>query len=68
MNWKRWKLGLAVATFLSAFVAGAALSTGGSWKTIVAVFCSALLTNWGSWLKEHPIEQISNDTTLLPKP
>jgi hypothetical protein len=51
-------MGCLVSLVLSLFVAGAGLSAGASWKVFLSVFCSAALTHLGSWLKDHPVEQI----------
>ena len=46
---------------LSAFVALAGLTAGGSWKVFLAVFGSAAMTHYGAWMKQHPVEEIKED-------
>lgn len=66
-SWKQWRVGLLIAVLLSLCVAGAGLSAGMGWKPFVAVFCSACLTNLGAYLKQHPIDQVEDDTTKPAK-
>ena len=44
-------MGMLVAVILSLCVAGAGLTEGTNWKQFVAVFCAALLTHAGAYLK-----------------
>ena len=62
MNFKRWKLGLAVATILSLFCAMSGLAAGMNWKAFLSVFATACLTHWGTWITEHPIEKIDDNS------
>ena len=66
MNWKKWRVGLFVATLYSLAVAGSTALVGGNWKVFLAAFCTALITNWSAYLKQHPIEDIQ-DTQFLKK-
>ncbi len=60
MNWKRWKLGVAIAFFLALLTAGAGLTDQKTtWRGFVAVFCVAMLSQLGTFLYRHPVEQIS---------
>lgn len=68
MSWRRWRLGVVVTVVLSLIVAGAGLSAGMKWQAFLAVFCTALLTHFGSFLKDHPLEQITFDTAPPFKP
>jgi hypothetical protein len=67
VSWRRWKLGIAVALALSFFVAGAGLTQGMKWQAFVAVLCAACVTHFGSFLKDHPVEQITYDTETKTK-
>lgn len=67
MSWRRWKLGMVVTVVLSLVVAGAGVAAGMKWQSFVAVFCTALLTHFGSFIKDHPVDQITFDTETLTK-
>lgn len=67
MNWKHWKLGAVVSVLLSLFVAGAGLTAGMGWREFIAVFCAACITHFGSFLKDHPVKDISFETTTVTK-
>jgi hypothetical protein len=60
-------MGCVVSLVLSLFVAGAGLSAGASWKVFLSVFCSAALTHLGSWLKDHPVEEVDLGTAVAAK-
>lgn len=68
MSWKKWKLGVIVSLFLSLLVAGSGLAAGMKWQAFVAVFCTAALTHFGSFLQNHPVDDISFDTSKVPNP
>ncbi len=65
--WRKWKLGLVIAIVLSFLVAGSGLAAGAHWQAFVAVLCTALLTHLGSFLKEHPVDDIAFDDDSKPK-
>lgn len=67
MSWRRWKLGAAVAIFFSLLVAGAGLTAGISWRAFAAIFCAACVTHFGTFLKDHPTDQITFDTEITKK-
>lgn len=67
MKWSRWKLGACVSLFLSALVAGSGVAAGMTWRQFIAVFCAAAVTHFGAFLKDHPVESITTDTTVTPK-
>ena len=60
MNFKKWKLGLILAIGSGLLSAGAGLVGDMGWKSFVAVLCVSLLTNLGNFLKQHPVEDISD--------
>ncbi len=77
MNWKRWKIGLVVSCLLSLLVAGSGLAEGMTWRSFVAVLCTAMITHLGAYLKDHPVESVSfdadqpktqNETNTVSKP
>jgi hypothetical protein len=59
--WRKWKLGFAVSSFMALIVAGAGLVSGMQMRSFIAVLCAALLTNLGSFLKDHPVDDVSFD-------
>lgn len=68
MKWKQWKLGAVVSVVLAALCAGASWKTGMHWTDLIPVFCVACATHFGAYLKDHPTDQISFDTTTITKP
>lgn len=60
MNWKKWKIGLVIAVFCGVLNAGASLVDGMHWKAFLAVLCTSLLTNLLTYLKDHPVDAISD--------
>lgn len=63
MSWRRWKVGALVAVVLSLFVAGTGVAAGMTWQAFVVVLSSALVTHFGAFLKDHPPETITFDST-----
>jgi len=51
-----------VALLLSLFVAMAAITAGAGWKIFLAVFGSACVTHFGSFIKDHPVDKITFDS------
>jgi hypothetical protein len=58
ITFRKWRLGLLIATAQAMFVAGATSLVGGDWKVALAAFCSAVGPLWTNYLKQHPIEEI----------
>jgi hypothetical protein len=58
MSWRKWKLGVAVTIFLSAIVAGSGYEQGMHFAILIKVFCTALLTHFLTFLKDHPTDAI----------
>ena len=58
-NFKKWRLGLFLSIAKSLAVAGSTALAGGDWKVFMAAFCTALVATVESYLKQHPIEDIS---------
>jgi hypothetical protein len=62
MRWRAWKLGCVVSIALSLCVAMAGVAAGITWKGFVAVLGAALVTHFGSFIKDHPVDSVSFDT------
>lgn len=60
VSWKKWKLGLIVAIVCGILTAGAGVAAGMKWQAFIAVLCTALLTNLGNFLVNHPIDDIED--------
>ena len=60
MRWSKWKRGAIVSAVLSLFVAMSGVAEGSSWKQFVAVLGAALVTHFGAYLTEHPVEKIED--------
>lgn len=67
MRWKNWKAGAIVSLIFSALVAGAAYKHGMYWTDLIPVFCVACATHFGTYIKDHPTDSISFDTTTITK-
>jgi hypothetical protein len=69
MNWRLWKLGLAVAFFcaladaLGVYVAAESVI----WGKVIAFAVIKGLGGAALWMKQHPAESISFDTTTTTK-
>lgn len=68
MNWKKWKIGAAVSVILSLCVAMAGVAAGITWQGFLAVLGAALVTHFGSYIKDHPVDKITFDTEVRSKP
>jgi len=69
MNFKKWKLGLWIATAFALFSGiGTLVDPGAGWRAFVGAFAAGLITNWAAYLMKHPIEEIKDDTTIITKP
>lgn len=68
MSWRRWKLGILVSVILSLLVAGSGWTAGTKWQALIPIFCTAMLTHFVSFVKDHPVDRISFDTERLVKP
>jgi hypothetical protein len=71
MTWRRWKLGFLLALLESFFIAGAGLSALaelGAAGAILSTFCAAAAARVAAWRKQHPVDEISFDTSRLSKP
>jgi len=61
MAWRKWKIGLVIAVFFGLLTAGSGLAGSMNWKSFVAVLCTALLTNLGSYLKTHSVDDLPDN-------
>lgn len=68
MNWKNWKVGLFVALLSGIFTGLLCMAIDMTWRQILFI----LLVNVGKdgllFLKSHPADQITFDTTRGTKP
>jgi hypothetical protein len=67
MNWRAWRLGFLIAVFCGLLTAGAGLAGTMDWKSFIAVLCTSMITNLGNFLKQHPVESISFETSTLKR-
>jgi hypothetical protein len=70
MNWKHWKLGLFVATLTglaTAFAVGVVIPTM-TMREGVMVCLGCIAKDILLYLKQHPAESVSFDTTTVKKP
>jgi len=67
VRWKQWKIGAIVSIVLSFFVAMAGVAAGMTWQAFIAVLGAALVTNFGAFIYQHPVEKIQFDTETIIK-
>ena len=70
MNWKRWKLGLIVACLTglaTAFTVGVIVPSM-TWREGGLVCLASIAKDVLLFLKQHPAEEISFETTSIKKP
>jgi hypothetical protein len=69
MNWRKWKLGIAVAFFvgLADALSGYLVSDAPNWGKIVAFAVIKGIGGAGLYLRQHPVETISFETERLTK-
>lgn len=65
-TWRKWRAGLFIAIGLALTTAGAGLMAGMKWQAFVAVFCTAVPGFVGTYLKNHPIEDIDETKSSTP--
>lgn len=58
-------MGLLVAIVASLLVAGAGIAAGATWQVFLSTFCAALLTHGGTYLKQHPLEDVIETKTVV---
>jgi hypothetical protein len=68
MRWRAWKLGCAVTIVLSLFVAMAGLAAGIHWQGFLAVLGAALVTHFGAFIKDHPVDSVVFDDNGVATP
>jgi hypothetical protein len=67
MSWKKWKLGLAVSLLSGVFTSMVGLVVGLSHQQILFMTLINVGKDGLLFLKDHPVESITSDTTLLKK-
>jgi len=70
MNWRKWKLGLAVAavTGLCTALAVGVIVPDMTWKQGLLVLLGSMAKDVLLFLRQHPAESISFDTQNITKP
>lgn len=68
-NWKAWRVGLLLVVLTSLLTAGAGLVDPNlTWRGLVAVFCSSLLTSLPLYLYRHPVPGLQPGEPAAPAP
>jgi hypothetical protein len=67
MSWKLWRLGAMLAIFLSLCVALAGLAAGMKWPAFLAVLGASLVSHFGAYIKDHPVDSVTFETTTTVK-
>lgn len=67
MKWKAWKLGAMVSIVLSVFVAMAGVAVGMTLHAFIAVLGAALVSHFGAFIFQHPVDEIQFDTDISYK-
>lgn len=67
MKWKLWKIGAAVSLMLSLCVAMAGVAAGITWQGFVAVLGAAMVTHFGAYVHQYPVEKIEFDPETKTK-
>lgn len=68
MNFKRWKLGAAIAVITSILTGVVAWSSGMQWRAAAGLIAATFLKDFGLFSTKHPVDQISFDTATITKP
>ena len=70
ISWKQWKFGLFVAclTGLATALAVGGIVSDMTWKEGVLVCLASIAKDMVLFLKQHPSESVSFDTTQIKKP
>jgi hypothetical protein len=67
MKWKVWIIGAVISIVLSLFVAMAGIAAGISWPQFLSILGAALVTHFGAYVTQHPVDKIKFDTTMVSK-
>lgn len=75
MSWRRWKIGLLAAiisTFLDAIIVSFADPSvlqhlKDRWPYILIGFVVVIAKAGAMWLKQHPIEEVADNTQIITK-
>jgi hypothetical protein len=70
MKWKQWKLGLLVAILTGVFSGGVVAFVAPiiGLKEIIFIIMFNICQNAMLFLKDHPADKITSDTTVFTKP
>lgn len=67
MNWKRWKLGLAISLLSGLFTGVIGFGIGMTWEQLGIMLAVNVAKDGLLYLQKHPPEQISFDTERVIK-
>lgn len=67
MKWKAWRLGAVVSIVLSVFVAMAGVAAGMTAQAFIAVLGAALVSHFGAFIYQNPVDKIQFDTDVTYK-
>ena len=68
MAWRKWRIGLVIALLFGLLTAGSGLAGKMDMRSFIAVLCTALLTNLGSFLKTHPVDALPDELAPAANP
>lgn len=70
MSWRRWKLGLLVGLFTGILDGGlvAFADPNLGWKPLLFLICVFVCKDGLMFLKQHPVEEITDNTEFIQKP
>lgn len=66
MNWKRWKIGIAVAVFTGAFKGMLGFTLGVSLRDALVMLCVNVAPDVLLFLKQHPVEAALEEDSEPP--
>lgn len=67
MKWRLWIIGAIVSFVLSLCVAMAGVAAGITWQGFVAVLGAALVTHFGAYVHQNPVNKIEFETEFKRK-
>jgi len=67
MNWRKWKIGLAVAMLTGILSGFLGLAIGLTWPQVWILLAASLAKDTLLYLKSNPVDQITFETTFTRK-
>jgi len=58
MDWKHWRIGLAIAVGGACLTVGASLTSPIDWVQVVRTFCASCAITCGAYLAKHPEDEV----------